>query len=421
MYERLRHLLTRPADIRPLAWFRIAFGLLIFGELVRLMINGETKVLGDELMHFTYYGFSWVKPPPGAMIHVLAGTAAAAALFAAAGLFYRAAAAALFLSWTYLFLIEKAVYLNHFYLIALLAFLMVLLPAHRTLSLDALRRPALRSSFLPGWQWRLLQFQVALPYVYGGLAKIDRDWLAAKPLAIWLKDVSTAPWLPYAFAYGGLFFDLAVVPMLFLRRTRRVAILSMLAFHAANSLLFDIGVFPWLMIAATLIVLRPDGPMPSAAAVGHRRAPRYATTLAAAYVLIHLIIPWRHLLYAGDANWTNEGHWFAWRMMLRVKEARAEFLVIDQTSGRAWSVDPEASLAPVQARVMPNDPDMILQFAHAVSMNFKERGIDDVAVHARIEASLNGGPWRPFVDQRVDLAAEPRGLAEKRWIIPLTQ
>lgn len=55
------------------------------------------------------------------------------------------------LGFTYVFLLDRAQYLNHFYLICLSSFLMIWLPAHRACSLDALLQPGLRRSFIPRW------------------------------------------------------------------------------------------------------------------------------------------------------------------------------------------------------------------------------------------------------------------------------
>ena len=119
--------------------------------------------------------------------------------------------------------------MNHIYLICLVGFLMVFVPAHGLWSLDAWRRPGLRSQTVPRWALAILRFQIGLVYVYAGLAKLNGDWLAGEPVRTWLiersEGTSLAPLLAaepvvYLVAYGGLLFDLAVVPLLAWRRTR---------------------------------------------------------------------------------------------------------------------------------------------------------------------------------------------------------
>ena len=75
-------------------------------------------------------------------------------------------------------------------------------------------------------------------------------------------------------------------------------------------------------------------------------------------------MPLRHLLYPGNVSWTEEGHRFAWHMMLREKSGRAIFTVTDPASGRVWRVRLSDHLTPRQIRKMSTRPDMLLQFAH---------------------------------------------------------
>ena len=187
----------------------------------------------------------------------------------ACGLFYRLAAALFFLGITYVFLLDTAMFQNHLYLISLLSFLMIFVPAHRAFSLDAWRRPALGSDTVPAWALWLLRFQIAVPYFYGGLAKLNYDWLVrAQPMTVWMAEGTEgswgrplhAAWGPYVLSWGGVLFDLLIVPALLWRRTRIPALLLAVTFHLTNSQLFTIGVFPWLMIAATLLFLEPTWP-----------------------------------------------------------------------------------------------------------------------------------------------------------------
>src|SRR5690606_37688996 len=65
----------------------------------------------------------------------------------------------------------------------------------------------------------------------------------------------------YGLSYGGLIFDLAVVPVLLWRLTRPFAFAAAVAFHLTNSQLFHIDIFPWLAIGATTIFFAPDWPI----------------------------------------------------------------------------------------------------------------------------------------------------------------
>lgn len=60
--------------------------------------------------------------------------------------------------------------------------------------------------------------------------------------------------------YGALIIDLFFVFYMLNRRTRVFGFLLVLLFHFMNARLFGIGIFPWLMIAATLVFFGPDWP-----------------------------------------------------------------------------------------------------------------------------------------------------------------
>ena len=264
----LRHELQGAAHSSALAYFRIIFGLTMVWESSRYLLRTWIqRYYVNPDFHFTYWPFTFVDPWPEPFMTFHVVLIGVAGLFVALGLFYRIAATSLFLLFTYFFLLDQARYLNHFYLVSLLSFLMIFLPAHRALSLDARRHPAIASATVPAWTLGLLRFQIAVPYFFGGVAKITHDWLAGEPFRHWLANASDFPIIgplflhePVVklFVYGGLIGDLAVAPLLLIRQTRVLGISWMLAFHLLNSRLFKIGIFPWMMIMATFIFLPSD-------------------------------------------------------------------------------------------------------------------------------------------------------------------
>ena len=358
------------------------------------------------------------------------------------GLAYRVSATLFFLGFTYAFLLEQARYLNHFYLICLISFLMIFLPAHRAASLDALWRPSIRSDTAPAWTIWLLRAQIGIVYFYGGLAKLNVDWFRGEPFRTWLArrtdfpiigSLFTDEWMVWVLNYGGLLLDLLIVPLLLWRRTRVFAFGTAVLFHLMNVRLFSIGIFPWFMIAATALFFPPgwprhlfrrfwpalDGEQPESrptAPLG--RHEQVTLVLVGLYLAVQLFVPLRHFLYPGEVSWTEEGHRFAWRMKLRDKDASAEFVVSIPAEARTWLVDPEDHLTYWQADKMSTRPDMILQFAHYLADSMRKTGYGRVEIRARVEASLNGREERLLIDPTVDLAAEPRSLKPASWIEP---
>ena len=174
-----------------------------------------------------------------------------------------------FVLFTYSFLLDQALYLNHLYLVCLLAFLLSFMPANRAFSIDAWLWPRLRSQTTPAWTIWMLRFQMGVVYFYGGVAKISPDWLRGEPMRTWMARRTEFPligqyfreeWAVYFISYGGLLLDLLIVPFLLWRRTRVAAFIVAILFHVMNARMFQIGIFPWLGIAATAMFFPPDWP-----------------------------------------------------------------------------------------------------------------------------------------------------------------
>ena len=431
--------LFAPVDVASLVAFRIAFGALMLVAVARYFAHdwiGQFYVA--PLVFFPYPGLEWVAPlPPTAMYALFAGLGLLA-LCIALGLWYRVCAALFCLAFTYVHLIDRTNYLNHYYLVSLLSGLMVLLPLHRAGSLDVWRRPALRAAAIPAWTVWLLRFQLGVVYVFGAVAKLNPDWLLhAQPLRIWLGantdlpiigGVVEQPWLAYACAYAGLLFDASVVPLLLWRRTRQAAFATVVAFHLLTAVLFPIGMFPWIMMALTPIFFDPSWPRRWWASPDRRVVPapagaltirrRVGVALLAAYAVLQVAIPLRHFLYRSDLQWTEEGFRFAWQIMVMEKYGRAGFTVTDPVDGHSWRVAPSDRLTSLQERMMATQPDMILSFAHYLARDFGARTGHAVEVRADVRVTLNGRPSQTLVGPTRDLARIPDDVRASTWLLP---
>src|SRR5262245_48158458 len=174
MWQRISISLAQPVDVAVLVYFRIAFYSLMCWEAWRFLAGNWVGLnIAGKDFYFTYWPLTFVHPWPGNGMHIHLYVMAAVAFALVLGLFYRVLATLFFLLFTYLFLLEKVLYLNHFYLGCLLAFLMIFVPAHKNYSLDAWRTPSRRTSTIPAWPIWLLRFQVGVPYFFGGIAKLN--------------------------------------------------------------------------------------------------------------------------------------------------------------------------------------------------------------------------------------------------------
>lgn len=436
MIERVHRFLNAKVSAAPIISFRLIFGALMVFSAARFMWLGwiEDHYL-DPVFHFKYWGFEWVAPLSREAlyaVHFLMILSAAGIMFLH-GAAYRLAAVLLFLTFTYTELIDLTYYLNHYYFVSLVCLLLIFMPARISPFFDLEGQQVKRSATF------VLKAQVAILYVYAGLAKINYDWLIeALPLKIWVPANDKLPLIgpvftweatPYLFSWFGMLYDTFIVFFLLYRPTRLWAYATVVVFHALTGLMFQIGVFPLVMMGMALLffsdewhakfvrlLIRPKAPKPLAARPQLRgKALNYALI---AYLSFQLLFPWRYLLYPGNLFWTEEGYRFSWRVMLMEKAGTATFYVKDTQTGREGIVDNREFLNPHQEKQMAMQPDMILQFAHFLGQHYAAQGVYQPEVRAEVYVTLNARPSRLLIDPQRDLMKEKDSFRPKDWIIP---
>ena len=269
--QRVMRGLSAPVDSALLAYFRIAFGVVMAWHAAEHFYTTFFPETYNTHYRFTYWPFDWVQPvPKAAMVVVVLVMLFAAALFTL-GAYYRTSAVVLFVLSTYTYLLDQTHYLNHVYLANLIAFLMIFLPANRRWSLDSKFDPELRRDRVPAWTIWLLRFQIGVVYFYAGIAKMNGDWIKGDALRLYLENSNRG--LPIfghsldgndvfvlGLAWAALLLDFFVVFLLLYRRTRLWVYIAALSFHLVNSRVFHIGIFPWMAIATTAVFFPPDWP-----------------------------------------------------------------------------------------------------------------------------------------------------------------
>jgi len=443
--RKMRAQLERPVSIAPLVTFRIAFGLLMLFSTTRYLVLGwvDTQLV-EPLLHFKYYGFAWVEPLSSWGMYAVFALMIIASIGIMLGWYYRCFAVLFFLSFTYVELIDITYYLNHYYFVSLVAFLLIWLPANRFFSLDVYRKPALRQTRISAWQVNVLQLQIAIVYIYAGLAKINTDWLcSALPLSIWLPAKSSLPLIgfvfdypltAYVFSWAGMFFDTFIIAGLLYSRTRSWAFLAVLVFHTLTGLLFQIGIFPLVMIALVTIFFSSAAHERFLRQLARLMRLRLRTDLIQQpfrrasssfvllgflfFMLIQLLFPWRYLLYPGNVFWTEEGYRFSWRVMLMEKAGTATFYVQDSITGKEGAVINHQFLNAHQEKQMAMQPDLLIQFAHYLKDYYAARGVAEPKVRAEVWVTLNGRPAQLLFDPTLDLSALTDTWAPKSWILP---
>lgn len=421
LYNRLRERIVAT----PFSVFRVVFGLLMAFGTLRFMWLGwiEDHYTAPDF-HFHYWGLEWIEPFTTGTLYAIHWLMVLAALGVMAGTkwVYRISAITLFLSFTYTELIDLTYYLNHYYYVSITCALLCILPSPPPLW-DSQGR-------IPRWVLVVFKLQIALVYIYAGLSKINYDWLVlALPLKIWLPAHDNMPILgpvfawpvsPYIFSWFGMLYDCFIVFFLLYKPTRIWAYGTVVVFHSLTGLLFQIGVFPLVMIGATLIFF--DFGRGNETVIAPKEPLRLREQLLGIVLLVHftfqLLFPWRYLLYEGNVFWTEQGYRYSWRVMLMEKAGTATFYVKDSRTGREGVVDNGEFLNPHQEKQMAMQPDMILQFAHFLGEHYAKNGLYDPQVRAEVYVTLNARPSRQLIDPTIDLMKETDSFKAKTWIMP---
>ncbi|MDN4165294.1 HTTM domain-containing protein [Cytophagales bacterium LB-30] len=431
---------NKPVKIYPLVVFRILFGAMMALSVVRFLSKGWVQdVYLAPRFFFSYWGMDFIQPYHPIFIYTLFGLMLIASLGIILGAYYRLSASLFFLAFTYIELIDKSTYLNHYYFVSLIAFLLIFLPAHRYFSWDVKRGAVEGTNQISAWPIRLIQFQLAMVYIFAGIAKLNPDWLLeAQPLRIWLQAHQDMPLLgpllaqkatAYFFSWAGALYDLFIVFFLLNNRWRSFAYVAVVVFHGFTALLFPIGMFPYIMVLSTLIFFSEDfhqKVIQRLAKLIRYQAPEtytqnWAQKLPKAfilYILIQIIVPLRFLVLPGNLYWNELGYRYSWRVMLMEKAGYATFWITDSSTGKTAEIAPSDYLTPLQVKMMATQPDMILQFAHFLKKEFQAQGIANPEVRAQSYVTFNGRGSRPFLDSSVDLTQFSIYSTDLSWVLP---
>ena len=397
--EKFRFWLGSDTDNSALILWRICWGFLIFLEGVGAVLTGWVeKTLIEPKFTFNFIGFEFLQPLPGEWMVVYYIIMGAVGLAIMLGFQYRLSSLIFFLMWTSVYLMQKTHYNNHYYLMMILGFLMILVPANRFKSLDVRLGYVNEKLTCPRWTIWIFLLLVGLVYVTASLNKIHADWLEARPLKVWflyksdyflIGPLLAKEWFAYIISYGGVVYDGLIFFILLHPKTRNIGFVLSLVFNLFNSVVFQIGIFPYMMIAFSFMFypgerlrkwfFRKSG-NPSKLQI--RPMPQFQYYLFLIFFLVNILLPLRHHLYAGDVHWTEEGHRLSWQMMLRAKSGIPTFTVVNNQTGERIRIKLKEHLSTDQINSFGVKPDTIWQFAQYLKKFYAEKGIS-VSVYCR--------------------------------------
>ena len=428
--------LNRPTYPQGLALFRILFGLIVMWDLKRI---SDTNLIESFYAHdkIFYYEFLKLPLPDLSIMKLIMVVLFVCTVLITIGLFYRWAMTLFAIGFSFFFFQDPVLYNNHLYMLCLLSFMMIFIPADAAFSVNKSRRRVT----IPQWSYRLLQFQLIVVFFFGGIVKLNPYWFNFHPVEEVLHAVANrsgldffnSNWMKYVFTYGGIAFDLLIGPLLLIRKTRKLAIFGAIAFNLINSYVFnDIFIFPFFMIAALLLFLDQEKLKNRLDKLGvlsktktEISAPnlgKIGLTVIGIYAIVQLLLPLRHYFIEGYTDWTGEAQRFSWRMKIQCRKIEeVKFAIFDIDKKMIHEVDPYTILYPDEVQQMCHSPQMILQFAHYLKDVIAPKNqISNLWIKSKVKVRFNGSKPGYIFDPDLDLIeASEKNEPIHEWINPI--
>lgn len=434
----MKNWLFKRIDNSSLIVFRWLFGLLITLEAWGAIATGWVKeVLVDPDFTFNFLYFDFLQYLQGPYMYVHFVIMGFFGLMVMTGFRYKWGIYGYTLFWMAAYFMQKSAYNNHYYLLVLILIFMCLAPANAHSSIDAKRNPRLNSICMPNWIRLFIIGQLWVVYTYASVAKFYPDWLdgtfprilmASKQDLFLIGDFLQTSFAHQSIIYVGILFDLLVIPLSLWKPTRKFIFAFGIFFHLFNSLVFQIGIFPYMSLAFFLFFF----PAETVNRLFLKRKPLYTekeiilpskTQLKIIplfllfWFIVQIGLPLRHHFIASDVLWSEEGHRLSWRMMLRSKSGMTNYTVIDKSNQEEIKVWTHRYITNRQHKVMTK-PDCIWQLAQRIHKEYALQGID-VAVYANTSISVNGRPYAKLIDPEVDLASVKFNyFTSNPWVLP---
>lgn len=432
-----RMLYTR-IDNSQLIVFRFFFGILVAFESFGAIATGWVKeTLIEPKFTFSFIGFEWLQPLPGNGMYFYFFVMGALGIFIAIGYKYRISIISFTLLWISVYLMQKSSYNNHYYLLALVSSLMCFFPANRSYSIDAKRNKTLLENTMFSYIKWIVIAQLFIVYTYASLAKLYVDWLDFGAIEIMMKGKANYPligaflqqnWVHKTIGLTGIVFDLLIVPVLLWKPTRKTTFCISIFFHLFNSIIFQIGIFPYLALAFSVFFFDPETirriflknkVVFQKAEFFLPKNKNITLSILSLFFLVQAILPLRHHVIEDNVLWTEEGHRLSWRMMLRSRNGIIKFKLVDKANRSSKFINLDEYLTKKQKRKIAAYPDFIWQFAQHLKIEYAKRNMKIEVYAVQSKVSVNGRPLQNFIDSNVDLASITwNHFKHNEWILP---
>jgi hypothetical protein len=396
-------------SIVPLVLFRIIFGTLVIVELYTYYFHYQyfDSYYIQSQFHFKYLFFEWVPNLNSTEFKSLLILTGISFFCVAIGFLYRFFSWLAFLCFFWIFFMESAAYLNHWYFILLLSFLIVWMPIHKHWSLDVYLNITTPSTNAPRWNLELLKAQTFIMLFFSGIVKLNSDWLSGNTITVFWEYFQTNNLVKlYHFiggkntniivAWGTVALELFLPILLYFKKTRIFAFVMLSLFLIQNAYLLQIGVFPYLSILCMALFYAKQ--MPYVKSIELSNTTKYTYIyVCSIYLIIQIALPLR-IFFKDDflGAGTNQTQ-FAWNMFLAMPTGHISYILCHQKN--CIEIDPiDYGITLPQKKKLVSNSLSIYQFG---TMLCKTN--PNTRIYAKSFLSINKRPLKPFYKENIDI------------------
>ena len=437
-FQKWTSALFRPVPLDSLVAFRVAFGFAMAIWSLYMIFGGRVSELYIQpKYYFSYPGLNWIQPLSGFGMYFVFALLFVSALMLAAGWFFRINTLFFTLLFAYISLIDQANYLSYYYFVLLMAMMLSLSPANRLFSIDLIRNPAIRVELIPRWSVLAFEIQVALVFIFAGMAKLNADWLfAGRPLNMWLENLGLhfgfqfPHWIisgiiPITISWILLLFDFIIPHFLLDKSTSVFAFKWVVIVQLLAIILFPSGFFPVLIIFSSIIFFPADSIRrwisgisyllydvfqfkgdvfkPGGAHLLQYRKKKLFPIVLCLFLGTQILLPVALFLQWGSARWADAACHFSWDLRIQEKKSRIWVWKENALTGKNEEVKLSQYLMPHQIRHMAESPGMIQQFIANKKRNPSSSNSDFTGnIRVLSTVSLNGQNPQPLVDCNIE-------------------
>lgn len=334
------------------------------------------------------------------------------------------------LCFTYFWLLDKGYFNNHYYFISLICLLLAIVEKRPSFS---------KNIYTPRIALFSLQAMVFIVYFIAGINKLNTYWLIElQPMKHILElkaEITNNPifkkeTIIMLACYAGLLFDLFIGFLLFSKKTRFFGFMLALSFHLSNHYLFsdvgEIGIFPFIMITTLILFINPHT-LNQVFKLDKKDKKIFNTyplikNFIFTFLIIQLLLPFRHILFYGYVDYNGVGQRFAWRMKIMYKESDINYFIINKMTEEKYSVNIKPMLTNRQYNNLKYFPDLVVPLAKKIKKEAYEKfDIKNAKITCEYKTRFMGGDEQFLFSPELDLTKIHPNTLTNKWLWPLKQ